>query len=139
MKKMRKMMYKILGVSLFLPVITLAESASYQYNFTLMPESSELWLEALNVVLAIGMAYVAIKVAALMQGGKLERAWNFMAIAAGVFALTEIYNILAALGIFHIGGLDDTLEFIFVVFFLLAFLRAKKALLVGMGGSKKEK
>lgn len=111
------------------PIVALAAESDYLYDFELLPRIGENILEGLNLLIAIFAAAFAVKLAALSQGGSLEKTWNFMAIASLFFAALEIYGASKGLGILHLGGLDDILELGFGLMLAITFYRTRKQLL----------
>lgn len=97
----------------------------YLFDFSLLPESAETVLEFVNLVIALVAVAFSFKIAALMQGGKMESVWNLLAAAVGFFALLEIYEALKLLNVLHVAGLGDILEFGMVVFLVWAFSKAR--------------
>lgn len=136
---MKKLIYKLAGVAFLLPAVTLAAEGKAQFEIVFMPASAELYIELFNLVIGIAMAFVAIKVAALVQGGKMEKVWNLMALAAGIFAIFEIVGGLEKLNILHMSGLTEVLEAAFIVAFLVAFSFAKKSLKESLFGKTEKK
>jgi len=119
---------------LVLPMVALAAS-SYVYDYTILSDKGEVVIELINLVLAVLTAAFAIKLAALSQGGDLEKTWNWLATAASVFALLEIYGALKGLGLVHVAGLGDIIELVMVVVLLVVFVKTRKSLLKrAMGG-----
>lgn len=120
-------------VLLAAPVAALAAGGSIK-TFELLPESVESLLEIANLVLAVLAAAFAIKLAALAQGGDLEKTWNWLATAITAFAVIEIFAALDMFGLLHIGGLADILELIMVVIFVYILNITRKRLLKRMLG-----
>ncbi|MBI4281242.1 hypothetical protein HY625_00290, partial [Candidatus Uhrbacteria bacterium] len=102
---------------------------SFQYNFTIIPESSETILELVNLVFAVLTAAFAVKLAALSQGGMLEKTWNWMAIASVTFAVLEVVGALKGFAVANFEGLDDIIEFVMVLVLFMVFYRTRKDLL----------
>ena len=105
------------------------EVAGYVYDVELIPESVESVLELVNLLIAIVAAAFAIKLAALSQGGSLEKTWNLLAVAAVIFAALEVVGALQGYKIAHFGGLGDIIELVFLVILTTVFARTRKALL----------
>ena len=108
-------------------VLFAAEGAVY--SFTLIPENIESLLELINLVIAMLAAFYAVKLAALSQGGELEKTWNKMALCAVLFAVLEIFGSLKMLGLVSIEGIGDVIEFLFVSVLLIAVFTTRKSLL----------
>ena len=129
----KTILFLISLVLLSIPAISLA-AGEFVYDFTLISESTEKTLEVVNLILALFAAAVAIKLAALAQGGQLEKTWNWLAIAIVTFAGLEIYGALVGFGLVHIGGLGDVLEFAMVVIFVYILFTTRRRLLKAMLG-----
>jgi len=125
---MWKKIIAVTGLAWTLPLIALAED-SYAINVSFLPESVENALEIIILVLAVIAAVYAVKLAALSQGGALEKTWNWLAIVALVFAVLEIYGTLNGYGILRIGGLGDVIELVMAVVLVIVFYRTRKDLL----------
>lgn len=113
---------------LLTPAVALAAS-DYVYNVSLLPEDLEDGIEFLNLVIAIMAAVFAVKLAALSQGGELEKTWNSIAIVASLFALLEMYGALNGLMLVNVVGLGDLIELFFGVVLLAAVYKTRKFLL----------
>lgn len=111
-----------------LPALIFAESAPI-VDYELFPESVEKVLELVNLAMALLIGVYAIKLAALSQGGTMEKSWNMFAIAGVAFALLEVNNSLAGFGLVHIGGLGEIFEAFFAVTLLVMVIRTRKFLL----------
>lgn len=132
------MLKKIILLSLIvmaMPAIALA-AGSYVYDFTILSDKGEAVVEVINLVLAVLTAAFAIKLAALSQGGDLEKTWNWLAIAASAFALLEIYGALNGLKLVHVAGLGDIIELVMVAVLFIVFYRTRKTLLKRSLGGK---
>ena len=115
---------------LAMPIMLLAAGESgYLYDFSLIPESLEIGLEGLNLILALFGAFFAVKLAALSQGGSLEKTWNMLAMASLAFAVLEVYGTLSGLKILHIGGFGDVAETVFASLMAVTFYKTRKELL----------
>ncbi len=121
-------------LALAVPFMAMAAEGVYFYDAELIPKSIESGLEIINLVLAVIAAIFAVKLAALSQGGSLEKTWNLMAIVALTFAVFEIYGALQGFMILHLGGLGDLLEFIFVLILAITFYKTRKSLLAKVLG-----
>lgn len=117
-----------LGVFVALPVLIFAEETAV-VDYELLPEAVEKVLELVNLVIALFAATYAIKLAALSQGGTMEKSWNLFAVAVAFFALLEVNNSLSGFGLVHIGGLAEILEVAFAVALLIMVVRTRKFLL----------
>lgn len=131
---MRKKMFFLSSLLLLaVPAAALAAEGTVK-TFELLPESVESVLELINLFLAVLAAAFAIKLAALAQGGDLEKTWNWIAVAVTAFAAIEIFAALDLFGLVHIGGLADILELIMVVIFVYILNVTRKRLLKRMLG-----
>lgn len=129
-------MFKKIFVSLSLllaPTIVLAADG-YVYDLTLIPESLENILEFVNMLIAVFAAVFAVKLAALSQGGELEKTWNMVAIVAGLFAIFEVYGALSGFKLVHLGGFAEIIELLFGLVLLAAVYRTRKFLLKKLMG-----
>lgn len=116
------------GVFVALPVLVFAQETAV-VNYTLFPDVVENLLELVNLVLALLIGTYAIKLAALSQGGVMEKTWNMFAVAAVAFAILEVNNALAGFGLVHIGGLDEIIEAFFAVTLLVTVIKTRRFLL----------
>ena len=124
-----KKYYKIIMFSimlLFVPTIALAADTK---EIIFLPEIGEEILELVNLVLAVLAAIFAVKLAALSQGGELEKTWNLMAMSAFAFAVVEVLGALKEFGLLHVSGLGDIFELIFIVLMAYTFYKTRKSLL----------
>ncbi|MDO8471048.1 MAG: hypothetical protein Q7S49_00345 [bacterium] len=92
-------------------------------------ENVEKVIEVVNLVVALIAGIFAIKLAALAQGGKMEKTWNTLAVAALLFVILETVGALSGFKVLHIGGLGEILEFLFVSTFAYCLYFTKKSLL----------
>lgn len=125
------MIKKIVSASVFgliAPFIVLAAGTSV-YEFTVLPDRFENIFEIVNLLLSLVAAAFAVKLAALSQGGSLEKTWNGLAIASVLFAFLEIFNALEGFGLVHLSGLDEMLELVMVFVLLITFYKTRKDLL----------
>lgn len=131
---MKKILTFLPGLILLsIPAVSLA-AGEFVYDFTLISESTEKLLEIVNLILSLFAAAFAIKLAALAQGGQLEKTWNWLAIAIVTFTGLEIYGALKGFGLVHIGGLGDVLEFVMVIIFVYILFTTRRRLLKVMLG-----
>ena len=65
-------MLVVFPVLLLFPTLVLA-AGEYVYDISLISEKAELILEPINLLIAILAAVFAVKLAALSQGGELEK------------------------------------------------------------------
>lgn|SRR3989339_166748 len=122
---------KIILVSLLvlvLPVVVFAEESA-RVEAIIFGESVEKFIEILNLILALATGYYAIKLAALSQGGSMEKTWNFLAIVAVLFVILEVVGALAGFGIVHVSGLSEIIELAFVATFVYSLRFTKNDLL----------
>lgn len=87
-----------------------------------------------GLILPIIVAWFAIKVATLMQGGKLEDVWKLIAAGMSVLAIVKVIDALEILGILYVGGLRSVLEFVMILVFFAAFLIAYQSLVMAIRG-----
>ncbi|PIY93362.1 MAG: hypothetical protein COY69_02005 [Candidatus Magasanikbacteria bacterium CG_4_10_14_0_8_um_filter_32_14] len=124
-----KKYYKIIMFSimlLFVPTIVLAADSK---EIFFLPEIVEEVLEIVNLVFAILAAVFAVKLAALSQGGDLEKTWNLMAMSAFAFAVVEVLGALKEFGLLQISGLTEIFELIFIILMTYTFYKTRKSLL----------
>ena len=88
----------------------------------------------IGLILPIIVAWFAIKVAALMRGGKLENVWKLIAAGMSVLAIVKVVDGLEQLGILYVGGLRSVLEFIMILVFFAAFFSAYQSLVIAIRG-----
>lgn len=88
----------------------------------------------IGLILPIIVAWFAIKVAILMQGGKLEHVWKLISAGMSVLALVKVVDGLETLGVLYVGGLRSVLEFVMILVFFVAFLEAYKSLVMAIRG-----
>lgn len=124
----KKSITAVLLSVLVLPAIALAEE-SPSLDVELFSENVEKVIEILNLAMAILAGIYAIKLAALSQGGAMEKTWNTLAVVAVLFALLEVVNSLSGFGFVHIGGLSEIVELAFVSVFAYCLSFTKKDLL----------
>lgn len=122
---MKKVIYILSFLSILFPVIALAATP----EISIFPETVESGFEIANLIIALLATVFAIKLAALSQGGTMEKTWNTIAIAVVFFALLEISGVLDLFGVIKVEGLADILEFGFLVFLTYGLYRTKKDLL----------
>lgn len=125
---MSKKIIALSAVLLLAPALAHA-AEGYVYDLGFLPEALEEILEIVNLILSILAATFAIKLAALSQGGELEKTWNGLALGAGFFALLEVYGSLQGFGFVHIEGFGDVIEAAMVITFLYVFYTTRKTLL----------
>lgn len=122
---------KIILVSLLvlvLPVVVFAEESA-RVEAIIFGESVEKFIEILNLILALAAGYYAVKLAALSQGGSMEKTWNFLAVVAVLFVILEVVGALAGFGIVHVSGLSEIIELAFVATFVYSLRFTKNDLL----------
>lgn len=125
----KRMLYGASFALLLVAPFVAAAAGSAAVDVELLPGSVENVLELVILVISLVAAVSAIKLAALAQGGSLEKTWNRVAIAVGFFALLEINNALAGFELLHIGGLSEILEVVFAVTLLVALIQTRRDLL----------
>ncbi len=125
---MTKKTFFVSALGLIAPMIAFAATTWVQ-DVRIIPEGLEDTLEVVNLLLSIVAAAFAIKLAALSQGGSLEKTWNWLAVAVTLFAGVEVVGSLDSFGFIRVQGGQDALEFIMIVVFLVVFYRTRKDLL----------
>lgn len=93
----------------------------------------------IGLVLPIIVAWFAIKVARMMQGGKFEKVWKLIAAGMSVLAIVKVIDGLEDLGVLQVSGLRGILEFIMILVFFFAFLSGYRSLQIAIGGPILEK
>lgn len=101
-------------------------------EFTLFSGSVEQVIEFANLVVALFAGMYAVKLAALSQGGAMERTWNLLAVVAVLFVGLEVVNTLSAFSILKIHGLSEVIEFAFAALFAYCLYSTRKELLKKM-------
>lgn len=131
MKKITILFYVLVIAIVFtaVPFSLFAAEEGAVYETTILPEMVEKVLELVILVLALGAAFYSVKLAALSQGGMMEKTWNNFAIASCLFALLEVNNALSGFGLVAIHGLGELIELVFVGLLVTIFAQTKKALL----------
>lgn len=87
-----------------------------------------------GLILPIIVAWFAIKVATLMQGGKLEYVWKLIAAGMSVLAIVKVIDGLEKLGVLYVGGLREVLEFVMILVFFAAFVTGYRSLVLAIRG-----
>lgn len=127
---MKKIIYIFLSILIISPAIAIAGTS----EISILPESIESIFELVNLIISLAAAVFAIKLAALSQGGTMEKTWNTIAIAVVFFALLEVIGALDLFGVIKIEGASDILEFGFLAFLTYSLYRTKNDLLHKMLG-----
>lgn len=91
-------------------------------------------LQVVNLFISFGVVVLAIKLAALYQGGTMEKTWNTLAVVVVIFMLMEVTRALKDFGIVGINGLGDILESLFLLVFAYCLYFTRKDLLKKMLG-----
>ena len=131
----------LLGFLLLLTPVVVWAAEEFAYETALISEGAENALEFVNLIVAIIAAVYAVKLAALSQGGQLEKTWNKLAMVGVVFAVIEIFAALKGFGLVHLEGLEDILELVLAVLLLVAFVSTRRHLLeqvLGESGSQNQ-
>ena len=118
---------------IILPTIVLAEDNA-TIQAVIFSENVEKIIELINLIIAVFAGVFAIKLAALSQGGTMEKTWNGLAITAILFIALEAVGALKGFGLVHISGLAEIIEFLFVVMFAYCLYATKNDLLKKMLG-----
>ncbi|MEK7390677.1 MAG: hypothetical protein AAB635_00895 [Patescibacteria group bacterium] len=111
-----------------LPAVALA-AEGYMFDVEMFPAVVEQVLEIVNLLIALLAGIYAIKLAALSQGGSMEKTWNTLAVVAILFVLIEVIGALKEFGVVHIGGLGEIAELAFALTFAYCLFFTKKDLL----------
>lgn len=116
---------------LALPAIAMASdtAATMQYQYTFLSDSMEHVMEFANLVMALLAGIFAVKLAALSQGGSMEKTWNNLAIVAVLFVGVEVLNSLSGFGVLDVTGLSEIVEFVFAVMFAYTLYATRKDLM----------
>ncbi len=127
-------MFKKIILSLLLfallisPMAIISAAENFEFEITLIKEKYEFILEIINLALAVIVAVFAIQVSALMKGGNMEKIWTFIFFGLFSFSILEVYGTLKNFKILQIEGLGDVIEFLILMFFLIAAFKMKKML-----------
>lgn len=111
-----------------LPATGLAAD-NFAIDAEVIPENVEAIMELVILALAVLSAIFAVKLAALSQGGSLEKTWNWLAGASLTFALLEIYGALQGFGLLHLGGVAEVIELVLALILFKVFYSTRKELL----------
>lgn len=133
LKIMSKKIILVFTLALVLPVIAFAQEGA-KIQATIFSENIEKIIELVNLVIALFAGVYAVKLAALSQGGSMEKTWNRLAIVAVLFVLLEITGALKGFELVHISGLAEIVEFVFVIVFAYCLYSTRKELLKKMLG-----
>ena len=82
-------------------------------------ETIEPYLEVINLIMAIVIILVGIKVWTRVEGS-LKKTWNYFSVAIMLFGVHEVFGSLEEWNLFEIGGLYAFTEFIFIIALLIA-------------------
>lgn len=93
----------------------------------------------IGLILPIVVAWFAIRVAKLMQGGKFEKVWKLIAAGMSVLAIMKVIDGLEDLGVLQVTGLRSLLEFVMILVFFSAFLVSYRSLQLAIRGPAVEK
>lgn len=127
----------LIASSLLLPLVSPAFAQPPQdvlYRSEAFRQFDVKIINDIGLILPIIVAWFAIKVAALMRGGKLEDVWKLIAAGMSVLALVKVVDGLEQLGILYVGGLREVLEFLMILVFFAAFLTAYQSLVMAIRG-----
>ena len=105
------------------------ETSTYQYDLLHLPEGLELFLHIALILVALGGAVYGVKLAALTQGGMLEKVWNLVTWGLAILAGAGVYAFLSEIGLIHIGGFDLLFQVLLATLFLSTLWKMKKELL----------
>jgi len=118
---------------LALPAIALAAEGA-KFEAVIFSEQIERFVEIINLVVALFAGIYAIKLAALSQGGTMEKTWNTLAVATVSFVLLEVVGTLKGFEVVEIEGLAEIFEFLFVTVLAYCLYFTKADLLKKMLG-----
>ncbi|MBM2817694.1 MAG: hypothetical protein HW401_284 [Parcubacteria group bacterium] len=119
----------IIAISfLFLPIAALASDIA-AFDVPFLSDKMKSIIEIVNLFLALLAAFYAIKLAALAQGGQMERTWNMLALASVIFGFIQVSNSLKGFGIMDIHGVTELFELLLAFVLVYVFIRTKKMLL----------
>lgn len=100
------------------------------YTLRVVPEGAVMDVfHLVNLALGLLAAFYAVKLAALSQGGELEKTWNALAVAGVLFALTHVLNGMQALGFVTLGGANEVLGLGLALTLVYIFMRTRRVLL----------
>lgn len=122
----KKILFVLVPLLAFPTTIFAAEAV---YKVTVLPENFESVVELVNLVISLLAGFYAVKLAALSQGGAMEKTWNLLAGASVAFALVEITNSLKGFGLVELGGLEEIFEAALGILLLVVFVKTRKILL----------
>lgn len=88
-------------------------------------EIIEPYLEVLNLLIALAIIVLGIKISIELKG-ELKKAWKYFLMAILFFGLHEVVGSLAEFEIFEIEGLYAFTEFVFIGIFLASVLAFNK-------------
>lgn len=125
---MNKKIVFIAALFLMLPLSLFAAETAI-YDVSIVPEDIENVFELVNLAVALLAAFYAVKLAALSQGGAMEKTWNLLAGVGVTFAALEVNNSLKGFGLVHLGGIDEIIELILGILLLVAVIKTRKSLL----------
>ena len=119
----------ILAVSFFfLPLAALAfDGAAYDVPF--LSDKTENIIKIVTLFLALFAASYAFKLAALAQGGQMERTWNMLALASVIFGFIEVLSSLKDFRIIDIHGVSELFELLLAFVLVYVFMRTRRMLL----------
>lgn len=132
-----KIIPRLFLVAIFLFVVVtpvLAQAPRALYTSEVFQKFDVKLISDIGLILPIIVAWFAIKVAALMHGGKLEDVWKLIAAGMSVLALVRVVDALETLGILYVGGLRAVLEFVMILVFFAAFFTAYRSLVLAIRG-----
>ncbi len=115
------------------------DSSSFLYSSDILAPLDINIVQDIGLILPVVVAWFAIRVARLMQGGKFERIWKLIAAGMGVLAIIKVVDGLENLGVLYVVGLRNLLEFVMIVVFFTAFLYGYRSLMLAIRGPSIEK
>lgn len=88
-------------------------------------ETIEPYLEVLNLMLALAIVFLGVKVSLKLKGA-LGKVWKYFLAAILLFGIHELFGVLKEFEVFEIDGLYALTEFIFISAFLVSTILFQK-------------
>lgn len=130
---MKKSLFAVTVAALAAPLFAFAQEGVMMptlYTLQIVPEGGVMdALHLLNLALGLLAAFYAVKLAALSQGGELEKTWNALAAAGVLFALTHTLKGMETLGFVTLGGAEEVLGLGLALTLVYIFMRTRRVLL----------
>jgi len=87
-------------------------------------ERAEPIFEVVNLILALITVGIALGAISIITGD-LRLNWIYITLAISAYAIFELLQVLKEFNIFVFHGLSDLIEFVFIIFFLVAIYNLK--------------